>query len=130
MKNYSVFISWHNTIKALCSICFSLLWDLLLLIPSTVGIRSVTNWCRLFCIEVQFSCSAVSDSVTPWIASRQASLSITNSWSLLKLKFVESVMPSSHLLLCCPILLLPPVPPSIRVFSSESALHEVAKVKT
>ena len=60
--------------------------------------------------------------VTPWIAARQASLSITNSWSSLKLTYIESVMPSSHLILCRP-LLLPPIPPSIRVFSSESILH-------
>ena len=59
---------------------------------------------------------------TPWTAARQASLSITNSRSLLKLMSIESVMPSSHLILCCPLLLLPPIPPSIRVFSNESAL--------
>ena len=59
---------------------------------------------------------------TPWIAARQASLSITNSRSLLKLMPIESVMPSSHLILCRPLLLLPPIPPSIRVFSNESAL--------
>ena len=61
--------------------------------------------------------------VTPWIAARQASLSITNSQSLLKLMPIESVMPSSHLILCCPLLLLPPIPPSIRGFSSESTLR-------
>ena len=61
--------------------------------------------------------------VTPWTAGHQASLSITNSWSLLKLMSNESVMPSNHLILCCPLLLLPPIPPSIRVFSNESALH-------
>ena len=60
---------------------------------------------------------------TPWIAARQASLSITNSRSLLRLKFIESVMLSSHLILCRPLLLLPPIPPSIRVFSNESTLH-------
>ena len=60
---------------------------------------------------------------TPWIAARQASLSITNSQSLLKLMSIESVMPSSHLILCRPLLLLPPIPPSIRVFSSESTLR-------
>ena len=59
---------------------------------------------------------------TPWIAARQASLSITNSWSLLKLMSIESVMPSSHLILCHPLLLLPPIPPSIRIFSKESTL--------
>ena len=61
--------------------------------------------------------------VTPWTAACQASLSITNSWSLLKLMSIESVMPSSHLILCRPLLLLRLIPPSIRVFSSESTLH-------
>ena len=61
--------------------------------------------------------------VTPWIATHQASLSITNSWSSLKLMSNELVMPSSHLILCHPLLLLPPIPPSIRVFSNESTLH-------
>ena len=60
---------------------------------------------------------------TPWIAARQASVSITNSRSSLRLTFIESVMPSSHLILCRPLLLLPPIPPSIRVFSNESTLH-------
>ena len=59
----------------------------------------------------------------PWITARQASLSITNSQSLLKLMSIESVMPSSHLILCHPLLLLPPIPPSIRVFSNESTLR-------
>ena len=61
--------------------------------------------------------------VTPWIAARQASLSITNSWSSLIFTSIESVMPSSHLILCRPFLLLPSIPPSIRVFSNESTLH-------
>ena len=60
--------------------------------------------------------------VTPWIAAHQASLSITNSWSSPKLMSIESVMPSSHLILCHPLFLLPPIPPSIRVFSNESTL--------
>ena len=60
---------------------------------------------------------------TPWIAARQASLSITSSWSSLRLTSIESVMPSSHLILGHPLLLLPPIPPSIRVFSSESTLY-------
>ena len=60
---------------------------------------------------------------TPWITACQASLSITNSQSLLKLMSIQSVMPSSHLILCCPLLLLPPIPPSIRVFSNESTLR-------
>jgi len=61
--------------------------------------------------------------VTPWIAACQASLSITNSWSSPKLMPIESVMPSSHLILCRPRLFLPPIPPSIRVFSNESPLR-------
>ena len=61
--------------------------------------------------------------VSPWIAACQASLSITNSWSSLRLTSIESVMPSSHLILCRPFLLLPPIPPNIRVFSNESTLH-------
>ena len=60
---------------------------------------------------------------TPWIAARQASLSITNSWSSLKLTFIKSVMPSRHLILCRPLFLLHPIPPSIRVFSNESTLR-------
>ena len=64
----------------------------------------------------------MSDCVTPWTAARQASLSFTISWSLIKLMSVESVMLSNHLVLCHPLLLLPSVFPSIRVFSNESAL--------
>ena len=60
--------------------------------------------------------------VTPWTAGSQSSLSITNSWSLFKLMSIESVMPSNHLILCHPLLLLPSVFPSIRVFSNESVL--------
>ena len=72
----------------------------------------------------QFSHSVVSDSLwPPWTAAHQASLSIANSWSLLKLMPSESVMPSNHLILCYPLLLLPSVFPSIRVCSNESALH-------
>ena len=61
--------------------------------------------------------------MTPWIAACQASLSITNSWGLLRLMSIESAMPSNHLVLCCPLLLLPSIFPSIRVFSNESVLH-------
>ena len=61
--------------------------------------------------------------MTPWTAALQASLSITKSQNLPKFMSIDSVMPSSHLMLCRPFLLLPPIPPSIRVFSNESALH-------
>ena len=78
-------------------------------------------------ISLQFnsvqSLSHVRLFATPWITACQASLSITKSRSSLKLMSIESVMPSSHLILCRPLLLLPPIPPSIRVFSDESTLH-------
>ena len=61
--------------------------------------------------------------VIPWTAAHQASLSLTHSQSLLKLMSIESVMPSNHLILCCPLLLPPSIFPSIRVFSNESVLH-------
>ena len=77
-------------------------------------------------INLQFSSvqslSHVRLFATPWIATRQASLSITNSRSSLRVASIESVMPSSHLILCRPLLLLPPIPPSIKVFSNESTL--------
>ena len=80
------------------------------------------KWYLIFKISLQFSSVQLSLSrvrlfATPWIAARQASLSITNSRSSLKLTSIESVMPSSHLILCCPLLLPLPIPPSIRVFS-------------
>ena len=71
----------------------------------------------------QFSHSMVSDSATPWTSACQASLSITNSWSLLKLMSITSVMPPNRLILCRPLLLLPPIPPNIRAFTNESVLH-------
>ena len=77
--------------------------------------------------SVQFSSvqslSRIQLSVTPWIAARQASLSITNPQSSLRPTSIESVIPSSYLILCRPLLLLPPIPPSIRVFSNESTLR-------
>ena len=78
--------------------------------------------CLLGQISVQFSHSVMSDFATPWTAACQASLSFTISWSLLKLMSFESVMPSNHLILCHPLLLLPSIFPSIRVFSHESVL--------
>ena len=66
--------------------------------------------------------------VIPWIAAHQASLSITNSQSSLRFTSIDSVMPSSHLILCCPLLLLPPIPPSISLFQWVNSSHEVAKV--
>ena len=74
------------------------------------------------CLSVKFSHSVVTDSATPWTAACQASLSITNSQSLLRLMSIESVMPSNHLILCCTCLLPPSIFPRIRVFSNESVL--------
>ena len=81
------------------------------------------EWSIKFIISSVQSLSHVRLFATPWIASRQAILSITNSWSSLKLTSIKSVMPSSHLILCHILFLLPPIPPSIRVFSNESTLH-------
>ena len=89
----------------------------LLMSPSLVSICI-----DLIFSSVQFSRSVASDFVTPRTAASQASLSITSSRSLPKLMSIDSVMPSNHLILCRPRLRLPPIPPSIRVFSSESAL--------
>ena len=95
---------------------------------SCIAGRLFTFWAireDILFLSVQFSsvaqsCPTLCD---PWIAARQASLSITNSGSSLKLTSIESVMPSSHFILCRPLLLLPPIPPSIRVFSNESTLR-------
>ena len=96
------------------------------------SVFSTTAWTALWFsvlveILIQFSLVQLLSSVqlfaTPWITAHQAFLSITNSWSLLKLMSIESVKPSSHLILCHPLLLLPPIPPSIRDFSNESTLH-------
>ena len=81
------------------------------------------TWLLFLQVSSVQSLSRVRLFATPWIAARQASLSITNSRSLAKLMFIESMMPSSHLILCHPLLLLTPIPPSIRVFSNESILH-------
>ena len=94
--------------------------------PYTHGTQQAFNkWYLLYArFSVQFSRSVVSDSLRPpWTAASQASLSITNSQSLLKLRSIEWVMPSNHLLFCRPLLLPPSTFPSIRVFSNESALR-------
>ena len=107
-------------------LCLLILW--LKMAYKTFSVPSYTleeSMWRNWTLQVQFSSvqsSAMSDSATPWIAACQASLSITNSRSSLRLTSIESVMPSSHLILCHPLLLLPPIPPSIRVFSNESTL--------
>ena len=95
------------------------LQNLLVVSKCSRFLKFTFNW-RISLVQ---SLSRVRLFVTPWIAALQASLSITNSRSSLKLTSIESVMPSSHLILCHPLLLLPEIPPSIRVFSSESTLH-------
>ena len=87
-----------------------------------LGWTKIVFFCKMILSSVQLL-SHVWLFVTPWITARQASLSITNYWSSLKLTSIESVMPSHHLILCHPLLLLPPIPPSIRVFSNESTLR-------
>ena len=91
------------------------------------GVKFEVKCCNFILLLVQFSSvqslSRVQFFATPWIAACQASLSITNSRSSPKLPSIESVMPPSHLILCRPLLLLPPIPPSIRVFSDESTLR-------
>ena len=82
----------------------------------------VLNYFSQFQFSSLQSLSRVRLFATPWTAACQASLSITNSRSSPKIMSIKSMMPSSHLILCCPLLLLPPVPPSIRVFSNESTL--------
>ena len=89
----------------------------------------LANWRKMEFVMLSFLFSSVQSLsrvrlfLTPWIAAWQASLSITNSWQSLTLMSIRSVMPSSHLILFSPLLLLPPIPPSIRVFSNESTLH-------
>ena len=88
-----------------------------------VGDRQSYIHQRGFIVSLQFSRSVVSNSALPWTTACQASLSITNSWSLSKLMSIELVMSSNHLILCRPLLLLPSIFPNIRVFSNESALR-------
>ena len=85
--------------------------------------RTTTKMLQHHCLCSVQSLSCVRLFATPWTKACQPSLSITNSRSSFKLTSIESVMPSSHLILCRPLLLLPPIPPSIRVFSNESTLR-------
>ena len=102
---------WSDYQLQFSNVYESLFWRFLILIFSSPKFSSVQ---LLSCVWLF---------ATPWIEARQASLSITKSQSSLRLTSIESVMPSSHLILCHPLLLLPPIPPSIRVFSNESTFH-------
>ena len=113
----SLFISpltWSDTSKNICYV---------LHIDSVMSSWAFQASSLMFQFSLVQSLSCVRLFATPWIAAHQASLSITNSWSSPRLTSIESVMPSSHLILCRPLLLLPPIPPSIRVFSNESTLR-------
>ena len=99
---------------------------LLIFIYNSLGFIALSLFSQFSSVQ---SLSCVRLLATPWTATCQASLSITNSWSLLKLMSIPSVMPSNHLILCRPLLLPPSIFPSIRVFSNEVAFsHQVAKV--
>ena len=122
--------NWKNSCRK--SDCWESPPDGWTLPPSTLEMWLPLEICRLQLLSVQFSSiqslSHVRLFATPWIAAYQASLSITNSRSSLRLTSIESVMPSSHLILCRPLLLLPPIPPSISLFQWVNSSHEVAKV--
>ena len=121
-------VEFLNSSEFLCqALCFQICtFNVLNLSETPKMVIKIRFWLMIFYLiglsSVQ-SLSPVKLFATPWIAACQASLSITNSQSSLRLTSIESVMPSSRLLLCWPLLLLPPIPPSIRVFSDESALH-------
>ena len=118
MTSFTVF---HYTIQGI----FTLFLSSMLLIRVNSFDKKFLTCCSLwiyFC-SVQFSCSIVSNTETPWITVCQASLSITNTWSSLKRMSIELVMPSSYLIFCDPLLLLPPIPPRIKIFSNESTIH-------
>ena len=116
LENFEHYFTSVRWVQLCCSL--SILWHCL-----SLGLE----WKLTFSGPVQFSSVQLLSHVrlfaAAWIAALQASLSITNSRSSLKLTSIESVMPSSHLILCRPLLLLSPIPPSIRVFSNESALR-------
>ena len=95
---------WHDVLDPVFS------WPLLRILEGLLFCCSVAN-------------NNMSDSATAWAGAHQASLSFTISWTLLKLMFIELVMPSNHLILCHPLCLLASIFPSIRIFSSESAIH-------
>ena len=99
--------------------------NILLVSWNQVGSGYKNVWCLLMCISSVQSLSCVWLFVTPWTATHWASLSITSSWSLLKLMSIKSVMPSNHFILCWPILFLPSIFSSIRVFSNESVLQYI-----
>ena len=133
IRDHYQIICFHSKLILFLSTQLYFLSDGFTIKSACQNVNSIDKFSRTFKLHsvrqhsVQFSSvqslSPVQLFATPWIAARQASLSITNSGSSLKLTSIESVMPSSHFILCRPLLLLPPIPPSIRVFSNESSLH-------
>ena len=122
VKSLIMILDFYLTLIKLSSLILNIQGYFLFILPSNFIFLLI-----IFVLMHQFSSvqslSRVRVFETPWISALQASRSITNSWSWLKLMSIESVMPSSHLILCRPLLLLPPIPPSIRVFSNESTLR-------
>ena len=114
-------IEGRNPLDRGCLSCFLFFSSEFSMIRAKALLRGQKNKRWKFSSVQSLSCIQLF--ATPWITACQASLSITNSRSSPKLMFMESVMPSSHLILCHPLLLLPPIPPSIRVFSDESTLR-------
>jgi len=110
---------FHLEGNRICALVLSLpisLWTFLKTLDLPFSVLSHLHLVTVPLSSVQFSCLVTSDSATSWTATRQASLSVTNSQSLLKFMSMDSVMPSNHLILCHPLLLLPSIFPSIRVF--------------
>ena len=134
-KSWDILFCWHVLLGFECwkiiSRRLSCFKQLVLNWTELIHFRRVLNVIPQFFLTYKFTgffssvqlLSRVWLSATPWITAHQASLSTTTSWSSLRLMNIESVMPSSHLILCRPLLLLPPFPPSIKVFSNESTLR-------
>ena len=119
LRSFLFFLGWWEEKKGDCPLWWRKAYTHFLLINSSTKIETKhLDLISSLQLPLQ-SCPTLCD---PWIAVHQASLSITNSLSSPKLMSIESVMPSSHLILCRPLLLLPPIPPSIRVFSNEPTL--------
>ena len=118
-RNSSFLVSFYNL--TICNKDW--LWSNLRILEVSDEGYSLITWLNYWRNSSVQSLSHVQLFATPWTAACQASVSITNSQSFLKLMSIESMMPSSHLILCRPLLLLPPIPPSIRVFSNELTLH-------
>ena len=112
-------VVWFGEVKT-CIWIFNYMGGLAPLTLHCSKVHCIINFRRLSSVQLL---SRVQLFVTAWTAGRQTSLSTTSSQCLFKLKSIESVMPSSHLILCCPLLLLPSTYPSIKVFSTESILH-------